>query len=191
MISLQEAATHFEAVKWTSDGGFDCRCSVHKPNKHPSAHIKIGNKGLIGRCKSCSATGKELFPAANINLKDIFFENTSNASPGEQYIKRKYRNPTLYDYLSFIDGSYDHTKIRYYPEWAKGDKKFANGYWESDERFNDRKGCLKSRKPETAIFGNVFLIKQCISEKKTVYYCEGEKDVQTMQKLGYLCHNVK
>lgn len=31
----------------------------------------------------------------------------------------------------------------------------------------------------------MFLIKQCISEKKTVYYCEGEKDVQTMQKLGY------
>ena len=185
MISLQEAATHFEAVKWTTDGGFDCRCSVHKPDNHPSAHIKIGNKGLIGRCKSCGATGKELFPAAGIKMSEVFFDNADRTSPGEQYIRKKYNRHTLYDYYSFIDNSYDHTKIRYYPEWANGDKKFANGYWENNGRFNDRKGCLNDRKPQTAIFGNVTFIKQCIAEKEMVYYCEGEKDTQTMQKLGY------
>lgn len=100
MISLQEAATHFEAVKWTSDGGFDCRCSVHKPDKHPSAHIKIGNKGLIGRCKSCGATGKELFPAANINLKDIFFENKQRKSGRAIYQKKIPESHALR--LSFI-----------------------------------------------------------------------------------------
>ncbi len=185
MISLQEAATHFEAVKWTTDEGFDCRCSVHKPDNHPSAHVKMGNKGLIGRCKSCGATGKELFPAAGIKMSEVFFDNADRASPGEQYIRKKYNRHTLYDYYSFIDNSYDHTKIRYYPEWANGDKKFVNGYWENNGRFNDRKGCLNDRKPQTAIFGNVTFIKQCIAKKEMVYYCEGEKDVQMMQKLGY------
>lgn len=185
MISLQEAATHFEAVKWATDGGFDCRCSVHKPDNHPSAHIKMGNKGLIARCKACGATGREIFPAAGISLRDVFIDNENQSTPGERYVKHKYPQCTLYDYHSFIDGSYDHTKIRYYPEWAKGGKKFANGYWEDNGRFNDRKGCLNDRKPRTAIFGNVARIKKCIAEKKVVYYCEGEKDTQTMQKLGY------
>lgn len=186
MIPLQELAGNFEGVTMDADGrGFKMRCPIHKPDKHPSAHVGIGEKGYIANCLTCGAKGDQIFPAAGIKMNEVFFDNSDRASPGEQYVKRKYPKCTLYDYHSFTDGSYDHTKIRYYPDWAKGSKRFANGYWEDDGRFYDRKGCLNDRKPQTAIFGNVSLIKQCIAAKKTIYYCEGEKDTRTMQKLGY------
>lgn len=183
MISKENLKLYCQKVKDTKDGGFDCLCNCHDDH-NPSFHWEIGRVGWVGRCKTCNAKGADFAREAGIKVTELF-TGTDRASPGEQYIRKKYNRHTLYDYYSFIDGSYDHTKIRYYPDWANGDKKFANGYWGDNGRFNDQRGCLKDRKPQTAIFGNVALIKQCIAEKKVVYYCEGEKDVQTMQKLGY------
>lgn len=186
LISKENLKLYCQKVKDTKDGGFDCLCNCHDDH-NPSFHWEIGRVGWVGRCKTCSAKGADFAKTAGIKVTELFADtpNTNRASPGEQYIRKKYNRHTLYDYFSFIDELYDHTKIRYYPGWANGDKKFANGYWGDNGRFNDQKGCLKDRKPQTAIFGNVALIKKCIAEKKVVYYCEGEKDVQAMQKLGY------
>lgn len=186
LISEGNLKLHCQKVKDTKSGGFDCLCNCHDDH-NPSFHWEIKKVGWVGHCKTCGAKGADFAKKAGIKVSELFADaiDTNRASPGEQYVRKKYNRHTLYDYFSFVDGSYDHTKIRYYPEWANGDKKFANGYWGNDGRFNDYKGCLKDRKPQTAIFGNVALIKQCIAEKKIVYYCEGEKDVQTMQRLGY------
>lgn len=186
LISEGNLKLHCQKVKDTKSGGFDCLCNCHDDH-NPSFHWEIKKVGWVGHCKTCGAKGADFAKKAGIKVSELFADaiDTNRASPGEQYVRKKYNRHTLYDYFSFVDGSYDHTKIRYYPEWAKGDKKFANGYWDDNGRFNDYKGCLKDRKPQTAIFGNVALIKQCITEKKIVYYCEGEKDVQTMQRLGY------
>lgn len=186
LISEGNLKLHCQKVKDTKSGGFDCLCNCHDDH-NPSFHWEIKKVGWVGHCKTCGAKGADFAKKAGIKVSELFADaiDINRASPGEQYVRKKYNRHTLYDYFSFVDGSYDHTKIRYYPEWANGDKKFANGYWGNDGRFNDYKGCLKDRKPQTAIFGNVALIKQCIAEKKIVYYCEGEKDVQTMQRLGY------
>lgn len=116
MYSKEEMKAHFSMCKDTHDGGFNCLCNCHN-DTHSSAHHKIGNKGWVARCKSCGATGKEIYPRAGIAWDNIFKDEIAvykTRSPNWMaYVegREKHRIEAVYNYVS-INGNYAFTKIR-------------------------------------------------------------------------------
>lgn len=84
----------------------------------------------------------------------------------------------VYHYRSIKDSSYCYTRLRL------ENKKFIYGRMENN-RFIYGLSRNTPKKSFKAVYGDIRAIKQAITDGQTVFYVEGEKDCQTMQKYGY------
>lgn len=121
------------------------------------------------------------------NIKDSpVWENTVKEA-WIAYLERKFNAKYIehYDYF-LIDQSgkavYAYTKVRLQDKAGK--KKLIYGMFNSDRFILGLQG--KKAKDIPAIYGSsVFKIQEAIDRQETIFYVEGEKDVNTLMKKGY------
>lgn len=176
-MTYEEILSHFQVKKY-GNGKAQALCPAH-PDKEASLTITQGNDGkTLLKCHAgCSSESVVL--AAGLKMADLFSENRLSEERWRTYIesREKRKIEAVYNYVS-INGEYAYTKIR-----LEG-KKMLFGMLK-DGRFEyGLKG--RSKKEFNAIFGSVPRIKEAIERKEPIFIPEGEKDVNTLIKKGYV-----
>lgn len=176
-MTYEEILSHFQVKKY-GNGKAQALCPAH-PDKEASLTITQGNDGkTLLKCHAgCSSESVVL--AAGLKMADLFSENRLSEERWRTYIesREKRKIEAVYNYVS-INGEYAYTKIR-----LEG-KKMLFGMLK-DGRFEyGLKG--RSKKEFNAIFGSVPRIKEAIERNEPIFIPEGEKDVNTLIKKGYV-----
>lgn len=167
---------HFKISKRYGDKA-QCICPAHS-DKQASLTITKGKKCTLFHCHSgCSID--EVLSAVGIEKKDTFYDAEPIKARWRSYIesREKRKIEAVYNYVS-CNGVYAFTKIRF-----EG-KRLLYGILEN-ERFTYGLPRDTPRKSLKAIYGNIKAINKAITEGKTIFIVEGEKDVCTLTKQGY------
>lgn len=155
-----------------------CRCPAHD-DKHASLTITKGRKCTLFYCHA-GCTVNDVLKAAGIEKKDTFYDVEPRSPNWKAYVesREKCKIEAAYNYIS-INSGYAFTKIR-----LEG-KKIIYGKLLND-RFTYGLGHDVGRKSYKAIYGSVQAINKAIAEDRPIFIPEGEKDVDTLTKQGYI-----
>lgn len=168
---------HF-AISKRYDNKAQCKCPAHN-DKQASLTITKGNKCTLFYCHAgCSV--EDILAAVGLEKKDTFYDKEEYTTNWKNYVesREKRKIEAVYNYVS-CNGTYTFTKIR-----LEG-KKLLYGILEN-ERFTYGLPRNTPRKSLKAIYGNVKALNKAINENKPIFIVEGEKDVDTMAKQGYI-----
>lgn len=203
-MNLHDLLPLLRGVKGPSGSGeYTARCPSHD-DKQASLCIRSGNKGIVLKCQAgCSCDA--VCHALGIEVRDLFFEQGSrNGSPASS---SRMRNPpqmkvnTPKEYASY-DAAYGHlgtVEIVYPYTDAKGTLLFevarirqANGgkTFRQHRPAHPEKGTFPIICNVPAEVRNTTLyrlpeVAAAIRAGKPVYIVEGEKDADTLTKMGY------
>lgn len=177
-MTYDEILSRFTVKKQYRDKA-QCLCPAHD-DREASLTVSKGDKGTVIHCHAgCDISN--ILEAVGLQKKDLFFNN--DAQPVERwrrYVENR-ENRTIqavYHYHS-PSGDYAFTRLRL------SGKKFIYGKMDG-ERFNYGLGG-KSRKTIPAVYcKSLKALQKAIAEGKTIFYCEGEKDVETLYSRGYV-----
>ncbi len=155
-----------------------CQCPAHD-DKHASLTITKGRKCTLFYCHA-GCTVDEILEAAGIEKKDTFYDAEPRSPNWRAYIesRERCRIEAVYTYVT-INGGYAFTKIR-----LEG-KKILYGRMEND-RFIYGLPRDTPRKSYKAFYGSVQALNKAISEGRPIFIPEGEKDVDTLTKQGFV-----
>lgn len=156
-----------------------CVCPAHN-DKQASLTISKGKKCTLFYCHA-GCTLENILLAAGLEKKDTFYDIELQGTNWKAYVesREKRKIEAVYSYVSSCNGEYAFTKIR-----LEG-KKLLYGRLEN-ERFTYGLPRSTPRKSLKAIYGDVQAINKAISEGKPIFIPEGEKDVCTLTKQGYV-----
>lgn len=173
--------SHFKVIKRVGNTYY-CICPHHK-DKNPSLHITIGEKKIIMDCKA-GCDYREILADVGLKPEQLYYdyyEKNKKSTNWKAYVesREKRRVEATYNYVSCNDGSYCFTKLR-----LEG-KKILYGKL-ANERFTYGIGHDTPRKSYKAIYGSLQAIQRAIKEGKPIFIPEGEKDVNTLTKQGYV-----
>ena len=168
---------HFRISKRYGDKTL-CICPSHS-DKQASLTITKGRKCTLFHCHA-GCTLEDILSAAGLEKKDTFYDTEPQRSNWRAYVesREKRRIEAVYNYVSY-NGQYAFTKIR-----LEG-KKLLYGILKN-ERFSYGLPRNTPRKSLKAIYGRVQTLNKAISESKPIFIVEGEKDVDTLMKQGYI-----
>lgn len=169
---------HFNVVSRYNNGKVQAKCPAHN-DKQASLTITKGDKCTLFHCHAgCKL--EDVLTAARLEKKDTFYNNVSYAEKWKMYIesREKRKIEAIYPYVS-INGGYAFHKIR-----LEG-KKILYGILEN-ERFSYGLPRSKPRKSYRAIYGDLNAIQKAVQYGKPVFIPEGEKDVDTLTKHGFV-----
>ena len=171
--------TYFKVVKRYADRA-QCICPCHN-DKQASLTISKGDRCTLFKCFA-GCNFEDILGAVGLDKKDTFYdaEPEKPKTNWKRYVesREKKKIEAVYNYISSVDGSYCFTKIR-----LEG-KKILYGVI-TNERFTYGLPKGTSRKDFKAFYGDLETLKETISEGKTIFIVEGEKDVNTLTKQGY------
>lgn len=155
-----------------------CFCPAHR-DKQASLTVTKGKKCTLFHCHA-GCTLEDILSAAGLEKKDTFYDTETQRSNWRAYVesREKRRIEAVYNYVSY-NGQYAFTKIR-----LEG-KKLLYGILKN-ERFSYGLPRNTPRKSLKAIYGSVQALNKAISESKPIFIVEGEKDVDTLMKQGYI-----
>ena len=169
---------HFQVTKRYNDRA-QAKCPAHD-DRQASLTITKGRKCTLFRCHAgCDLDS--ILSAAGLEKKDTFYElEYSKQSNWRFYVesREKRKIEAVYNYVS-CNGSYAYTKIRL------DGKKFIYGIL-SNDRFTYGLPKNMSRKSFNAIYGNIKAINKAVADNAPIFVVEGEKDVNTLSKHGYV-----
>lgn len=169
---------HFNVVSRYNNGKVQAKCPAHN-DKQASLTISKGDKCTLFHCHAdCKL--EDILTAAGLEKKNTFYNNISYVEKWKMYIesREKRKIEAVYPYV-FINGGYAFHKIR-----LEG-KKILYGRLEN-ERFSYGLPRSKPRKSYRAIYGDLNAIQKAIQCGKPVFVPEGEKDVDTLTKHGFV-----
>lgn len=169
---------HFNVVSRYNNGKVQAKCPAHN-DKQASLTISKGDKCTLFHCHAgCKL--EDILTAAGLEKKNTFYNNISYVEKWKMYIesREKRKIEAVYPYVS-INGGYAFHKIR-----LEG-KKILYGRLEN-ERFSYGLPRSKPRKSYRAIYGDLNAIQKAIQCGKPVFVPEGEKDVDTLTKHGFV-----
>jgi len=176
-MTYDEILSRFTVKKKYRDKA-QCLCPAHS-DKEASLTISKGTKGTILHCHANCETA-DILERVGLKMSDLFEDNTIQTS-GEKWRafvegREKKKIEDVYRYVD-INGNYAFTRLRMNP------KSFLYGIMDGD-RFNyGLKG--KKRKDVPAVFcESIEAVKRAISDGERIFYCEGEKDVKTVNFHG-------
>lgn len=168
---------HFKVSNRYGDKA-QCHCPAHN-DKQASLTISKGKKCTLFYCHSgCSID--DILSSAGIEKRDTFYDTEPLKANWRAYVEGREQRKieAVYNYASF-NGTYCFTKLR-----LEG-KKILYGRLESD-RFTYGLSRNTPRKSFKAIYGSVKAINKAIKDNKPIFIPEGEKDVDTLTKQGYV-----
>lgn len=169
--------SHFK-IKTRRNNTAQCFCPAHD-DKEASLTITMGDKCTLFKCHAgCDLDN--ILGIVDLEKKDTFYDIEPQKEKWITYIESRERKKleTYYNYISPFNGNYLYTKIRLQGK----DIKF--GTLENNRFTYGLKG--KKLKDMKGIYGNLQSIKKAIAEKKPIFLPEGEKDVDTLTKKGYV-----
>lgn len=176
-MTYNEVLSRFQVKRSYRDKA-QCICPSHN-DKEASLTISKGEKGTVVHCHAGCETA-DILGAVGLSLKDLFdddpIQNTGERWRAYVEGREKRQIEDVYKYVD-LNGSYAFTRIRL------SGKKFIYGIMDGD-RFNyGLKG--KSRKSIPAVFCDSLRgLQKTIEDGGRVFYCEGEKDVKTVNSHG-------
>ncbi len=180
-MNLKEASTYFDGVTRFNDNSFQCKCPVH--NDHTaSMTVSKGKKGILIHCHAgCEI--KSILEAVGLRESDLFYD--SNVTKVKQDWKdrlehsKKKKIVEIYDYVD-QGGKYLYSKIRFEKD-ENGKKEMLYGV------LNKEKDWFQyGLKGKHKTLYNLPEIREAAAQKRTIYYVEGEKDVETLRGLGLI-----
>ena len=121
------------------------------------------------------------------NIKDSPIGKNTVKEAWIAYLERKFNAKYIEHYDYFLTDQsgkavYAYTKVRLQDKAGK--KKLIYGRFNGDRFILGLQG--KKAKDILAIYGSsVFAIQKAIDHQETIFYVEGEKDVNTLMKMGY------
>ncbi|MDO5398569.1 MAG: phage/plasmid primase, P4 family [bacterium] len=180
-MTLKELEQHFKGVQWRGKNSFQCSCPTHE-DKKPSLTVSFKNGKILFHCHAGCNTA-DILEAVGLEWSDII---------GKEKISYEWRDKLGYgisqqagEECRFVDeykytdenGKYLYSKVRY----EGGGKKYIR-YVIVDEK----KDCYIY--PPQGFQHTLYRLPRLIravQDGYPVYYVEGEKDVETLRKLGY------
>lgn len=164
-MELKDFLTHFD-VKHRSNGQYKAICPAHR-DKNASLSISEKNGRIAVYCHAGCST-ESVLNATGLSMSDLFVKNNTQL----QYWQRDLID--MYDYYD-ASGKYAYSKLRY--QRPGEDKFFRFGFVENGKC--DFKNITKER-----YLYNLKQVQEAIKRGETVFIVEGEKDVETMKKIG-------
>ena len=177
-MTFDEVLSHFQVKKKYRDRA-QCICPAHS-DKEASLTISKGDKGTVIHCHAGCET-ETILGAVGLRLTDLFEEPLR--SPDEKWRKyvesrEKRQIEAVYEYVD-LSGRYAFTRLRL------SGKKFLYGIMEGERFQYGLRG--KSRKDIPAVYCNgLSKLKRAVEDGARVFYCEGEKDVNTVNSRGLI-----
>lgn len=169
-MTLQELVSHFELGRRNGAVSYQCKCPVHKDNKASLTISEKDGKLLLHCHAGCNA--KDILGAVGLTFKDLSSRELPKWYERLEYGQKK-RIEAIYDYVA-IDGKYLYSKVRFEGKDIR---------YITVDKAKDTYSYCKS-KNFTTLYRLPELL-QAIREGYPVYIVEGEKDVETLRKLGY------
>ena len=175
-MTFEEVISRFE-VKSRYKNRVQAVCPAHD-DKQASLSISRGRTGALLHCHAgCSL--ESILDSAELKKSDLFYLNKPHGSIWKRYIESREnrRIEAAYNYVS-LNGDYLYTKIR-----LEG-KKLLYGILKNDRFQYGLQG--RNRRELKALYFNPQALKKAIEEGKTIFIPEGEKDVDSLRKRGYV-----
>lgn len=181
-MTFEELTRHFD-IKKRNGNSVQAICPVHGDQKASLTITDKGNKAVLYCHAGCKT--EDILQAAGLSMKNLFYndalEEQQDGKPSwQRYVegREKCALQTGYNYNNVANGEYAFTRLR------MENKKFIYGIFDNDGRFHY--GLQKKpRREYRAVYGDQKRFKDHIADGKAVFYAEGEKDVNTLQKKGY------
>lgn len=163
----------FKNVKQTAPDQYICRCPAHY-DKKASLSIAYDPKEdkIALHCHAGCATA-DILAEVGKTWSDIM--PTKEDEPKKPLKKWQINLVAEYRYTD-ADGNYLYSKLRYEGDGIEG-KEIRYGRVIDGEYISGKGGA------EAELY-NVMALKQAVKQGKTIYYVEGEKDVESLKDLG-------
>lgn len=176
-MTYEDILTYF-TVKSRHGDKAQCICPAHN-DREASLTISKGEKGTVVHCHAGCETA-DILKAKGLTMKDLFEDDPvqNNGERWKSYVegREKRKVEDIYKYID-LNGNYAFTRLRL------SGKKFIYGIMEGD-RFNYGLNG-KSRKSIPAVFcKSLKSVQEAIEDGQRIFYCEGEKDVKTVNSHG-------
>lgn len=155
-----------------------CKCPAHN-DKQASLSVNMGEKCTLFYCHA-GCTLDEILSAAGLEKKDTYYEQSIQTVDWRKYVEKREQRKieAVYNYVSF-NGQYAFTKLRL------AGKKILYGRLEN-ERFIYGLPRNTPRKSLRAVYGDLKRLREAIQADEAVFIPEGEKDVDTLTRKGYI-----
>ena len=164
----------FNKVKQTGPNQYICCCPAHYDDKASLSIAYNPSEDKIALHCHAGCNTADILAEVGKTWKDVQPTKEEEQKPRQQWqinLKAEYR-------YTDIEGNYLYSKLRYEGEGIEG-KKIRYGRI-VDGKFTTGKGDVKGE------LYNIRAIPDAIAKGKTVFYVEGEKDVETMKELGLI-----
>ncbi len=156
-------------------------CPCHD-DRTASLTISKGNKCILLHCHA-GCRFDDILDAAGLRKSDLFYDKpvSENVPQWLKFVQKcaERDGKKLVDYYhySLLTGEYGFTRIRYKP------KSFSYGILK-DGRFTFRLNG-QHREQIPAVYGSIESVKKAIKNGEPIFYCEGEKDTNTVIAQGF------
>ena len=185
---LERLLNHLDRVS-TTGNGFSACCPAHD-DQNPSLSVTPKDDRILVHCHAgCDV--EDVLAAINLETRDLF-ERDQPAKPvirkwspfdGEEAAIYQYR--TRDGELSFEVVRYEMTD-RSHP--AYGEKMFLQRSRQPGQPDAGKKGCpvgfVWGRRGTSPLLYRLPRVIKAVEQGETVYLCEGEKDVETLEEIG-------
>lgn len=169
-MTLQELVSHFEGARPLNDASYQCKCPVHN-DKKASLTISEQKGKLLLHCHAGCET-RDILEEVGLTFQDL-----GDYKPPQWREKLEFgqgkRIEAVYDYHSAA-GQYLYSKVRFEGKELR--------YITIDRKNDTYKYCKKN---DYATLYNLPALLRSVREGYPVYIVEGEKDADTLKKLGY------
>ena len=174
-LRIDEILQHFQGVKQLGRDHYKVLCPCHDDHE-PSLDICEKDGKILMSCPVCGADGRRVMETLDLPVKELFAD--------QRRYKRDEKPPNV-DYF-YTD---DLKKTRFY-RWNDKKQAYKKSFcwYHKGERGQQVKGLPKDsdgRSISPPLYHQEFLI-VARERQETVYIAEGEKDVNTLVRLGRL-----
>lgn len=169
-MTIEEILTHFNVSHRNSNNSYQCKCPVHSDKQASLTITKKGEKILFYCHAGCKT--EDILEAVGLTFKDLGEYKSKNWKDRLEHKQGK-QVEAIYDYRT-EGGRYLYSKVRFENKYIQ----YITIDYDND-RYEYGRGKTSSvlyRLPELV---------RAIREGYPVYIVEGEKDADTLVRLGY------
>lgn len=168
-MTLNELLTYFKITKRHSNNSYQCTCPVHNDSK-ASLTVSEDRGKLLLRCHAGCDT-KDILEEVGLSFKDIGSYKPQQWKERLEYGQKK-QIEAIYDYRT-AEGKYLYSKVRFEGKEIR--------YLTIDKKNDTYQYCKK----RVSVLYNLPEVVKAVKDGYPVYIVEGEKDADTLKKLGY------